>query len=338
MLGRPRTINRTDCTVKMPIDCDFPADPANTVPITLSSQGPPSSLTPHLFQCAIGHKIHEAISAGANRRHVREYDRVTAIHKDVAALVDNLPPAMRSENPDISWDTQLPHLPVQRQQIANSANAFLLALHRPHAGVHIASRDAAVQAALETLNAQQRLFDLMGPANYKTYMLSVYSLDASIFLAATIAEHPITNPTLSERIHLTIRKAMHRLEWMGEKSPLSRSGLLALKRLYSMTEETTRDVVGGFMPEDSLSYHIPMAPSQFPEVSHSTGAMPGLGNSSQSNLAQPNSTPMLDLGHLDSSQMFASVTDVDYNIQSLVDQLTYADSNTQGMAWDGFGD
>jgi hypothetical protein len=78
---------------------------------------------------------------------------------------------MRSENPDISWDEQLLHLPIQRQQIANSANVFLLALHRPHAGVHVASRDAAVQAALETLIAQQRLFETCSLQNLCTLFL-----------------------------------------------------------------------------------------------------------------------------------------------------------------------
>ncbi len=45
--------------------------------------------------------------------------------------------------------------------ISSAASSFLIALHRLHAAVHAASRQAATQAALDCLESQQRLFELI---------------------------------------------------------------------------------------------------------------------------------------------------------------------------------
>ncbi|KAJ6004889.1 hypothetical protein N7540_012688 [Penicillium herquei] len=228
-LDRPRAINSSDCTIMTPLDRDIPADPAKTIPTALFSHEPPSSFTPHLFQYAVCQQIHEAMSLGLHRSHIDDYGRVQAIHDRILSLLNNLPPVHRLANPDTSWDSTHTHIPKQRQQIATAAHSFLVALHRPHSKTHAASREAAIQSALSILDAQERLFALMANQYSNIYALSIYTVDASIFLSAATLQYPPSDPALTERIDLAIEKAKYRLEFTKERVSLSNSALQILK-------------------------------------------------------------------------------------------------------------
>jgi hypothetical protein len=151
-------------------------------------------------------------------------NKVSTLHDQVIGLIDALPPAMRPESPDTSWDSMKPHFPKLRQHIASVASSFLMALHRPHVATHPESRRAAIRAALETLESQQRMFSLMSEHHYKIYGFSFYTIDAGIFLSAMVVDQLPHDPTLLEQAQCALQQAVNRLALMMERSAVAISG------------------------------------------------------------------------------------------------------------------
>lgn len=232
ILGRPRTIHVDDCTVMPPIDCDIFEDMLCNLPSTASNQHIPSSYTPVIFQHSMAHKIHEMFSSGAARPHIRNYSKVVMLDEEIIKLVNDLPPAVRPQDPDTSWDLQLPNLPKQRQQIACIAWSYLMSLHRPHVEEHAESRCAAIEYALKTLDAQEKLINLLDEHHYIVYGFSVYSIDAGMFLSAMILNFPLEDQQIIGRIDAALKQAITRLGRMKDRSAIAASGAKVLQRCY----------------------------------------------------------------------------------------------------------
>ncbi|TGO34296.1 hypothetical protein BHYA_0203g00010 [Botrytis hyacinthi] len=231
MLGRPRSINASDCTIKTPLDCSFPIDPSKTIPTPANLQdphSPPSTYSAQLFHYSLAQMIHELLAAGAHRPHIKDYSFITNLHNKIVSMVDALPPTLRPENPDKSWDMKEPRLPRQRLAIANSAHSFLMALHRPHAPIHPTSRTASIKAALDCLDAQDQLFKAMKPHQYRIYSLAFNTIDCGIVLSGIVLESPNLESGLKERMKIAIEKSIGRLKMMEDRSPMAKSGLQIL--------------------------------------------------------------------------------------------------------------
>jgi hypothetical protein len=166
----------------------------------------------------------------------------------------------------------MPALVAKRLHIAVTANAFLLALHRRHSRSNPHNRNLAIAAALDILKAQHHLCDVLGEVPYKAYMLSYYTIDSGLFLAAALASHPSSSP----QIHLALQQAVARLAWMAKRSPLASSGLVVLQRVYSRTVG-----VGGDGPQalssTSSSLITDVTPASSDDSSQSTTATFGTG-------------------------------------------------------------
>ncbi|KAK9372533.1 uncharacterized protein V1513DRAFT_460508 [Lipomyces chichibuensis] len=243
VLGRPRTINANDCTIKTPTDCDIPEDPSTTVPTSIGTANVPSSYTPRLFYYEISHKIHKMRAVAADRPYINDYNVVKVLHEQVMSLLDGLPPVFRPENPDISWDSRCPKFPKQRQQISIAASSFLMALHRPHVAIHKFSRDAGITAALNTLESQQRLFEMVSRHHYKFFYLSFYTIDAAMFLAATMIKHTPTDQVLLQDIYHSLRQAINRLLVIKERSPIAKSGVQVIAQCcQKMSSEFSKNI------------------------------------------------------------------------------------------------
>lgn len=225
VLGRPRSIHAADCTITPPIDCDIPNDPRRRVPHPASSNEKPSSYSVQLFYYLLSLKAHEMLTSGANRQHLRDYSLIQTMHDQIVALLGTLPPTVRPDNPDTSFDKQYPYLPRQRQGISSIVQAFLMALHRPHMKEHESSRRAAIGAALDCLEAQQMLFELLNEQHYKIYLLSSYTIEPSIFLSATALGSPAPDHATMERIMIALRKGIERLTQLSKRSAMAKSGL-----------------------------------------------------------------------------------------------------------------
>jgi hypothetical protein len=312
ILGRPRTINASDCTIKTPLDCDIPEDPSESVPTTTGEHDVPSSYSSQLFHYALAHKVHEMLSLGADNRYLKDYHVVKALHDQVVSLLSDLPPVVRPENPDVSWDLQCPDLPKKRQHVLSAASSFLMALHRPHAAVQTASRQAAIQAALECLESQQRLFELVSRHHYKIYTLSFYTIDAGIFLSATIIEYPPLDPLLLERIRRALRQAITRLTLMKDRSPMAKSGAQILAACYQKIQESSQTNEGFVNQGDSA-----VQPSQPSFTQHKNNFSEGgyiheaqnPRDGSLPNVYDWGLAPTFQIDRSASSGMFANVTD-----------------------------
>ncbi|TEY87352.1 hypothetical protein BOTCAL_0003g00320 [Botryotinia calthae] len=235
MLGRPRSINASDCTIKTPIDCSFPVDPSTTIPTPANLQyphSPPSNCSPQLFHYSLAQKIHEMLAAGAHRPHIKDYSFITNLHNKVVSMVGALPPTLRTENPDKSWDIEEPRLPRQRLAIAAAAHSFLMALHSPHAPIHPTSRTASIKAALDCLDTQDQFFKAVKPHQYRFYSLSFNTINCGIFLSGIVLESPNLEGGLKERIKDAIEKSIGRLKSMEDRSPMAKSGLQILTICY----------------------------------------------------------------------------------------------------------
>lgn len=236
-LGRPRGINREDCPIHAPIDCDIPDEPSNTIPMLPNKNQAPSSYTAQVFLYQIGHRIHDMFSSGAGRASIREYGHVRDLHDQVLRLVEELPPAMRSGNPDKTWDHCRPHFSKFRQYIVTVTNAFIMGLHRPYIATHEASRVAAIEAALNILDSQQQLFDLMSEHHYKIYGFSFYSIDAGILLSAIAIRQVSDDPETMIKIRDSLQKAIGRLALLKNRSQVAKSGEYILSRCYTKVKE-----------------------------------------------------------------------------------------------------
>ncbi|KAJ9483327.1 hypothetical protein VN97_g10084 [Penicillium thymicola] len=312
-LGWPRTINSSDCTIVPPLDRDIPADPSTTVPMALFPHEPPSSFTPHLFQYTVCQQIHEAMSLGAHNQHPENYTLVETLHHRILSLLSALPPVHRPVNPDRSWDLTHVHIPKQRQQIATAAHSFLMALHRPHSKIRVASRNAAVEAALCTLDAQEILCDLMAARYYSIYALSVYTVEAAIFLSVTILEYPPSDSVLADQIQRTLEKAIRRLELAQDRVSLAKSGLHILKLCHSRMQP---------MPHFQQSVHriTVQQPSQI--LDGISSGEPQIGTvPSQYSFPESSIMPEFGSGGVDNAVMFDDITVSNFDIESWVQQM-----------------
>ena len=239
-LGRPRGIHREDCSTSVPIDCEYPQEPSRAVPTSTNhSREPPNVFTPVMFSIALGHKYHDLMSLRASKLDLRDYSKVENLHNDVEILLTNLPPALRPSFPDTTWDCQMPHLAAARQRLLTTANIFLLALHRPYVSTHMTSRNAAIKSAFAILQAQQELFTIVPQAHTKLYGYSFYTIDAGIFLAATLIKDPTFNlDTKTSALH-ELRQARIRLSCMKDRSVIARTGEVILQRCCGVIEANT---------------------------------------------------------------------------------------------------
>lgn len=232
VLGRPRSINSSDCTVKLPMDCTFPLSPPTTVPATTATGQTPSTYTRHLFNNFISRKVHESLSLGANRRYVNDYGIVKRLEDDVRKGLEDLPPVSRPNNTDYSWDAMYPYLPLQREHMLTFANSFLVALHRPHAPAHQESRDAAISAALTVLESQQRLLQGLSPVHYATFGVAFYTIDAGLYLSTAVLDTLPPDEQLCHRIVVALRRGIDRLHTIRARNAMAESGVKVLEKCY----------------------------------------------------------------------------------------------------------
>ena len=203
------------------------------------------------------------LSLGANRRYIRDYNIVRRLSDDVLRKLDELPPTARPNNPDTSWDSTYPYLPRQREYIATFANSFLIALHRPHAAMHEDSRRAAILASLASLEAQQRLFEVITSSHYRTFGASFYTIDAGLFLSTAILENAPADPNLLVRINDALGHAIKRLNIMKYRSPMAESGVRVLEGCFEKIQARQPHINGSITQPLASPRHTPSLTSGF---------------------------------------------------------------------------
>ena len=242
-------INAADCTVSPPSNCDFPADPSNTVPALTTNFGKPSNYTSQLVKYASGSKIHQMLSAGVLSHHCKDYDLVMKFHREILEILDSLPSTHSPRDPDTTWDTAFPHISKQRQHISIIINANLLALHRPHAWESSFSWSAGIHAALNTLTAQQALFELLQEHQYRVHSLVFHNLDAAMFLTSVILRRKAGKlpGNLDDKVGLPLEEicsalcqAVDRLEKSKARSAVAGAGAMIIRYCLTTIRRSTQ--------------------------------------------------------------------------------------------------
>ncbi|KAL9616594.1 MAG: hypothetical protein Q9160_008539 [Pyrenula sp. 1 TL-2023] len=213
-------------------------------------------------------------------KHYQDYGLIRRMHNDIIGLFNQLPPTVRPDSPDTSFDKECPFLPLQRQCASSIGQAFLMALHRPHMAQHEESRQAAIKAALDCLQAQQALFDVCGEQFYKMYTLSFYTIEPSIFLSATALGSEALDRVTVESILAAVGQGITRFTMMKRRSTIARSGLPILSNCYQklskkiielnslsgMPNDTSNDVQLSSEPNATWLSEQDLGPMDFQQI------------------------------------------------------------------------
>jgi hypothetical protein len=155
----------------------------------------------------------------------------------VVSLLENVPPYLRFKGPDTTWDAKHPYLPQLREEAYMTANMFLMTLHRPHILASAESRKAALEAALATLESQQRFFGQTSEHHYPLFGLAFYTIDAAILISIIVAAHPPQGHEPRQYVYHILQQAIERLSRIQPYNAIARSGLGILKRCYEKLKE-----------------------------------------------------------------------------------------------------
>lgn len=241
ILGRPRAIHPDDCDVEEPTECNIPQDPSTCVPGTQEAsvgRDEPNTVSNNLFLYRLSKVWHTVKALKADRPYPQDYSIVQQLHDRVNRIMDWLPPTLRHELPNLSWDDQYPYLCQQREDILTKANLMLMALHRPHIKYRAESRRSALQAAIVILDSQHRSFTMAMPHQYKLFGLSFYTIDAALLLSVVAARYlPKKDSEVMLKIDYVLLQAMNRLSAMSSYSPIARSGLTILRQCYHILQK-----------------------------------------------------------------------------------------------------
>ncbi|KAE9374897.1 hypothetical protein N431DRAFT_465121 [Stipitochalara longipes BDJ] len=231
MLGRPRLINREDFSTQPPLNIEYPKDPARTLPLS-SDNSPAYSMT---ILLSLGHKVHDMLSLSAKGVFIRDYSRLLAIHDEISSLRYQvpLPPLPEQGNQSIEVATTATlRLTILRLSLLNTINAVLMALHRPMIASQLHSRSAAVNAALESLDLQQSIFDLIPHSQSRFYGTTFSTIETCVFLCGIMVELPPQDPVEDRRIRQAILHGISRLSAIKNRSTLAESGEKILQQFY----------------------------------------------------------------------------------------------------------
>lgn len=290
-------INLSDCNIELPIDCNIPEDPSKIVPTAAHFAGDnyiPSSFSVSLIHYSVSQLIHEMRATGTNSRCPQDYSVIQDFHDRLISLLDAVPLVLRPKNPDTSWDSRCPYLPLQRELVLASANSFLLALHRPHIHIYPESRKRALEAALVTLESQQRFFEKISRHQYKFFTLSFYTINAAFFLAAVTMMYPATEPQFKQEIYLSIRRAINKLALLESGNAIAGSGLKLLRHCFQQMQDSSGPDTGLAVLEPLAGGAAGMAQPQVPE-----GDSNQSGNTHELPAAEGHSQhAALDLSHI----------------------------------------
>lgn len=234
--GRPRMVNRSDCTADDPIDCDLPLHPSQTLFRPSTPGGRPSLYRLALTKYHISLRIHEAMTTGAFSVNFDDYATLDAIYLDVEHLRQAIPAVLQADSPDTSWDLQIPLLLRYRLLATFLIDAFIMALHRPHAAKRQKSLAEAVRAAIRILQHSQKLFEITEKHQRKFYSLSFHTIDAGISLSTMLARFPDQTAEYNVEAMSALRQATQRLGILKEQNVAAIAGEVVLSKFIRKLE------------------------------------------------------------------------------------------------------
>ena len=168
--------------------------------------------------------------------------RVETMHKLINQIALHCPPFFRAENPDTTFDSleECHWLPQARAYFQSNSAFTIMALHRPYIFTNSGSRTAALRAALDVLQAQRTMFNLMSAKHYKLFSLVLSTFDAIILVAAIFILHPYENPDHVDDAIQHLEWGMERFETMSDRNSMAKSALGVLKAIRVRLEKALK--------------------------------------------------------------------------------------------------
>jgi hypothetical protein len=233
-------IQRRDCDIKRPLNCDFPTQPLEMSPDMLVTHTRPFLFAERLFSYDMACKVHDASDLGLERVTNETYILVKDMQNQLQSLLVALPPWLRPHDPDTSFDELDHRLPLQRENVLTTTLCTVYSMHRPHLVGFEQSRREVLSSTMSVLESQQRVFALTPQHHYGMFTLSFYTIDAALLLMSTAAAYPSDAWPSAQRIREVLGKAMENLSIMASQNALASTGLELLNRCYSQMDSLLR--------------------------------------------------------------------------------------------------
>ncbi|KAH9898676.1 Orotidine 5'-phosphate decarboxylase [Xylariomycetidae sp. FL2044] len=235
VLGRPTSVDYRLMSRSPPIDAVIPKNHKTSPLLPRSEADPPTPLTRAIWAWEMLRPLREILDLEKEGPFPKDFSRVEKIHRELLDLKARTPGPFRLENPDTQFD-DLPEcwwLPLARPTLPQILSFNVMALHRPvYVFTRPASREVAVQASLEMLEAQRLYFEILTPEQHKTFALFFGTFDAIVMMASIYILFPREQPDLLPRCHQHFSWAIERFEKMAERNRLARAALGVLHAIY----------------------------------------------------------------------------------------------------------
>ncbi|KEF61838.1 uncharacterized protein A1O9_03409 [Exophiala aquamarina CBS 119918] len=226
VLEKPRFLHREDCLVSVPLDCEYPRDPARTIPVP--NEGGKAAKTS--LSLTLAHRMHDIISLSAGKSLCPDYSRVMHLHTEVCTLRDNLLSSWEIDPDRVSSNMSICQLDLKRLLSLKQFEMVLFSLHKPYIKTQSSSYMAAVNAALRHLDLQYAIFEAIPLLQRRAHDNPFYIIDISIFITGLSDEGALTG-ALEQDLHrkLTLQ-AIERLVAIKRLNPAAASSEKMLRQ------------------------------------------------------------------------------------------------------------
>ncbi|KAK5449884.1 hypothetical protein LTS15_008457 [Exophiala xenobiotica] len=215
LLGRPRLLHREDISTPAPLDWDYSGDTARVLPLS----GDNSAEAGGMLFLTLAHRIHNMLAFSANGISAQDYSKVLELHQGISSLREKASLLLHGDQSTTTPSITTLRLSILRLTLVNTVNAVLMALHRPFIANHPASRSAAIHAALDGMDLQHSIFDLVPHPQNRLYATTLSTIEASVFLCGIMMDLPPWDPVEDRRIRQAILLAIGGLAATKDWSP-----------------------------------------------------------------------------------------------------------------------
>lgn len=217
----------------------------------------PSSFTERLIEYHLHLKLHEIRALEVEGAYPKDYANVECLHQYAVKYIRDIPPIYRFENPDTSFDIELPWITIQREYLCSVTWFFLLALHRPYIFSIPRSRTEVIKAGIGILSAQERGFAHSKAHHYKLFTLAFLTVEAAVSILAVLIGYPTMNDELALEAFRHTETAILRLNAIFYQNALAGAGARLIQTLFDRAG-TVRGKVPPHVGPDSMSTSGPV--------------------------------------------------------------------------------
>jgi hypothetical protein len=247
VLGRPTQIEANAGAQPIPVDALLTVSRKASAPLPRSKTDPPTPLTMLIHTYDLMWSLQEILALEKDGPRPKDHSKVERVQQEILGRIERLPPYFRFENPDTTFDklAECHWLPAVRQLFATNTAFVIMTLHKPYVFNSSKSRDRALVAGLNILQAQRLLFEYLQARHYKMFNLVLSTFDAIVLVAAIYIIYPAENPQFLHNVLQHFEWAMERFDTMSSRNRMAKAALGVLQAIHirlmkAVNKESTR--------------------------------------------------------------------------------------------------